>query len=447
MSRAAIRPVFLLALAVGVASCTSSIDPDQARLCRLVIPALNPGVERIVVERTIPDSRPNTIRIDYHVEPEQAVTHVRFLRCRFGGSGLERSKTELVGVATELGTMPEASFYFLKRFWLNSVDEPPVDPGAPEPPLPEIPIGIAYGLQQLLVALPMAAIYSLLASSYALIYGLVGRIVLAFGEVAAVGSIAGLVGVAAILALSISTPAAGVLIAGIVGVAVAAYHGFAISRFILAPLRRASGQHVLIATVGLSIMLSEYLRIAQGADTRWLPPVFNTPLRLVQSGTFVVTITPVALAAVLAGLSATVALMLYLRLSSYGRAWRAVSDDPRTAALFGVDERAIHDRALIIACACSGLAGVIVTVMFGGMGFAGGFTLGLKALVAAVLGGIGSVSGAFLGGLLIAGFEALWSSTMPIESRDIAVFALLAVVMVLRPGGFFGDGQLAPRSV
>ena len=93
------------------------------------------------------------------------------------------------------------------------------------------------------------------------------------------------------------------------------------------------------------------------------------------------------------------------------------------------------------------MAGVIVTVIYGGMGFAGGFTLGLKALVAAVLGGIGSVSGAALGGICIAIFEVVWSSTMPLEQRDIAVYALLAVVLVLRPGGFFGDGALAPREV
>ncbi|WP_432211984.1 ABC transporter permease subunit [Bosea vestrisii] len=97
------------------------------------------------------------------------------------------------------------------------------------------------------------------------------------------------------------------------------------------------------------------------------------------------------------GFSAATCLILYLARSSYGRAWRAVADDARTASLFGIDPRAVHDRALIIACAICGAAGVIVTVIYGGMGFSGGFTLGLKALVAAVLGGIGSVPGACLG--------------------------------------------------
>jgi branched-chain amino acid transport system permease protein len=441
------RAILFLALAACLSACTTSIDATQARLCRLVIPALNPDGDRIIVGKTAPDARRNVIRIDYTASLNDGPPRSRFVRCLFGGTGLEQAKGDLLGIATERGPMPEASFYFLRRFWLEARDGPPTDPGEPEQVLPEIPMRTAYTLQQFLVALPMAAVYALLASAYALIYGLVGRIILAFGEIAAVGSLAGVVAVAGILSLSISTPLTGVLVALVAGVGVAAFHGFAIGRFVLAPLRRASGQHVLIATVGLSIFLSEYLRITQGADTRWLPPVFNAPLQLARVGTFTVTITPVALATAALGLSVTLGLVLYLRWSAYGRAWRALSEDAKTAALFGVSSAAVYDRALIIACACSGMAGVIVTILFGGMGFAGGFTLGLKALVAAVLGGIGSVSGAFLGGLFIAAFEAIWSSTMPIESRDIAVFSLLAIVLVLRPGGFFGERLLVPREV
>lgn len=441
------RAILLFVLAACLNACVSSIDAEQARLCRLVIPALNPDGGRVIVEKTRPDERPNAIRIDYSVVRDNGENRQRHVRCLFGGTGLEQSKSDLIAIATERGPMADASFYFLKRFWLGAKDEPPTDPGEPERPVPEMSASGAYVLQQFLVALPMAAVYALLASAYALIYGLVGRIVLAFGEVAAVGSLAGVVGVAGILSLSISTPFTGVLVALLVGVSTAAFHGFAIGRFVLAPLRRASGQHVLIASVGLSIALSEYLRITQGADTLWLPPVFNAPLRLVKSGHFTVTITPVAIACAVIGTAATLSLVLYLRHSAYGRCWRAIADDARTATLFGVNQAAVHDRALILACAASGLAGVMVTVMFGGLGFAGGFTLGLKALVAAVLGGIGSVPGACLGGLLIAGFEAGWASALPIEQRDIAVFILLAVVLILRPGGFFGHAQLAPRPV
>jgi branched-chain amino acid transport system permease protein len=166
-----------------------------------------------------------------------------------------------------------------------------------------------------------------------------------------------------------------------------------------------------------------------------------------RAGSFVVTATPLGLGVAAAGFCATLGLVLLIARSAYGRQWRAVADDSATAALFGVDPRAVHDRALILACAASGMAGVIVTAVYGGMGFAGGFTLGLKALIGAILGGIGTPAGAALGGLCIALFEVLWSATMPLEQRDIAVYALLAVVLLLRPGGFFGDGALAPRPV
>jgi len=344
--------------------------------------------------------------------------------------------------------MPDASFYLMRRFYLENRAEPPPDPGAERPEtLPEVPPGLAYGLQQGLAALPSAAIYALLACAYALVYGLTGRIILSFGEFAALGALASVVGVALMLSLAVSTPASGLVVAFIVAVLVCALHGFAMSRFVLRPLGRASGQQVLIATIGLAIALSEYLRLAQGPDLRWLPPVFNQPWALARSGSFVVTATPLGLSLAAIGLCLALGLVLLIRHSAYGRAWRAVSDDARTAALFGVDARAVLDKAVILACAACGVAGVIVTAIYGGMGFAGGFSLGLKALVAAVLGGIGSVSGAALGGLCIALFEVLWSSTMPLEQRDIAVYALLAVVLALRPGGFFGDGALSPRQV
>jgi branched-chain amino acid transport system permease protein len=88
-----------------------------------------------------------------------------------------------------------------------------------------------------------------------------------------------------------------------------------------------------------------------------------------------------------------------------------------------------------------------VVLQYGGLGFAGGFQLGLKALVAAVLGGVGSVAGAFLGGLTIGLFETIWSMLMPIDARDIALYSLLAAVLVFRPGGFFGMKDTTPRQV
>lgn len=443
------RPVLLLILlGLALAACGERFDTDQTRLCRQAIPPLNPPEARISIERSTTGPRPHSLRIIYKVESGAGPARTRIIDCLFAGEGIGAQRGALIGVASDGRPMNDASFYLLRRFYLENRQEPPADPGSARlENLPDIPSALAYGVQQALSALPSAAVYALLASAYALIYGLTGRIILSFGEFAALGALASVVGVALLVSVSLSTPVSGLIVAFVVAMAVSALHGFAMGRFVLRHIEKATGQQVLIATIGLAIGLSEYLRLAQGPDMRWLPPVFNEPWALLRAGNFVVTATPVGLALAAFGLSLALGLVLLIRHSAYGRAWRAVSDDARTAALFGVDARAVHNTALILACASCGAAGVIVTVIYGGMGFAGGFTLGLKALVAAILGGIGSVSGACLGALAIALFEAVWSSTMPLEQRDLAVYSLLAVVLILRPGGFFGEGALTPRQV
>lgn len=444
-----IAPLFLLLLAGALASCGNLIDAGEARTCRLALPAINQDGARLSVERTIPGPYPFSLRIDYRAIRDDGTARMRFVICRFRADRDARGLRALTGLATEFGPMADASFYFLKRFYLDAPDSDAADPAPPNARqmVPEVPFWMAYGSQQLLVALPTAAIYALLAAAYALIYGLVGRIVLVFGEFAALASLSGVVGLAVLFSLGQQTAIVGVLVALVIGVATAAFHGFALSRLVLTPLARAPGQHVLIATVGAGIALSEYLRLMQGAETRWLPPVFNQPVALLRSGDFVTTITSVSAIAALVGLVTAVALVLYMQRSRYGRQWRAVADDPGTAALFGIDEARVHDRAVVIACAIAGLSGIIVTVLYGGMGFAGGFQLGLKALIAAILGGIGSIGGAALGGLAIAAFEALWSSTMPIEGRDLVIYCALVVVLLFKPGGFLGFADLSPRRV
>lgn len=436
-----------LGLAGLLAGCGVGFDSDQTRLCRQAIPPVNPPDAKIAIERSMTGPRDDVLRLIYRSETASGARR-RAIDCLFDREGQGMQRGALIGIASDGQPMADASFYMLRRFYLENRAEPPPDPGiSPGEGLPELPFGLAYGLQQGLAALPSAAVYSLLACAYALIYGLTGRIILCFGEFAALGALAAVVGVAVTLSLAVATPASGLLVALAMALPVAAFHGFAMGRFVLRPLARASGQQVLIATIGLAIALSEYLRLMQGPQLRWLPPVFNEPWPLAHAQSFLVTATPLSLALTGLGLSVTGALVLMIRRSAYGRAWRAVSDDPRTAALFGVEARRVHDIALVIACAACGLAGVIVTAIQGGMGFAGGFSLGLKALVAAILGGIGSVGGAALGGLSIALFEALWSASMPLEQRDIAVYALLAAVLILRPGGFFGERALAPRQV
>jgi branched-subunit amino acid ABC-type transport system permease component len=435
-------------LLVLLAACGELIDADEARLCRMTLPAIN-DTARLDIQQTRPGPYPFSLRINYRAIGADGAMQARFVICRFSADRGARSQRDLTGLATEFGPMADASFFFLKRFYLDAPAAGAADraPPSASASLPEVPSWLAYGSQQLLTALPSAAIYALLAAAYALIYGLVGRFVLVFGEFAALGSLAGIVGLGAVAGFGIETALAGVLVALVIGVASAALHGFVLSR--AAPGRQAPqpGQHVLIATVGAGIALTEYLRLTQGAEMRRLPPLFNQPTPLMRAGDFVTAMTSASALAVLGGLLATLGLLAFMQRSLYGRAWRAVSDDAGMAALCGVSERAVLDKALILAAALAGLAGILVTALYGGVGFAGGFSLGLKALIAAILGGIGSITGAVLGGLAVAAFEAIWSATMPIEGRDLVIHAALVVVLVFRPGGLFGFPGLSPRRV
>jgi branched-subunit amino acid ABC-type transport system permease component len=160
-----------------------------------------------------------------------------------------------------------------------------------------------------------------------------------------------------------------------------------------------------------------------------------------------VSVTPITLLTAGIGLSAAVGLLALMKFSPFGRAWRAYADDARAAALFGVDGPHLLRRTLALSGAMAGLSGMLIVAQYGGLGFAGGFQFGLKALIAAIIGGIGSVPGALVGGVAVGLFETLWQAYLPIEGRDIALYGALAVFLIYRPGGLLGEGDLAPRPV
>ncbi len=219
---------------------------------------------------------------------------------------------------------------------------------------------------------------------------------------------------------------------------VAGSWGYASSRWVFLPLRKSSGQIVLVATIGLALFLEEFLRLTQGSRLNWVPPVLNQPFGVARAEKFIVTTAANAWGAVAIALVCGLGLIALMRRSEFGRRWRAYADDAFAAEMFGVDPERLYAATFTLASALAGVAGFVMTMFYGAVGYGAATTLGLKALVAAILGGIGSIPGAFLGGLIIGGFEALWSAAFPIDYRDVAVFALLAALLTLRPGGILG---------
>jgi branched-chain amino acid transport system permease protein len=439
----------LLSLLLPLLAACALIDSDQARLCRIVLPALHAEGVKLSVRSIAPGPEPNSVRIAYRREGANG-TVLHGVICGFGGGRMSRERQALTSVVADGQALGEVRLHFLKRYWL---DEPSTALLAPPlsddeiSHLPQLSREFAVALQHAAAALPQIAIYALLAPAYALIYGLIGRINLAFGELAVIGGQGALIGAIGGGMLGQGAPAAVLAGSLVLALAAAATHGAFMAQVVFAPLASRRGQAVLVASAGLAIAFMEYVRLAQGTGNRWTPPLLNAPMRLVRSGDFVVTITEGAVATVMIALGAAAALVVVMRRSAFGRDWRATADEPRAAALFGVDPQAVLFRAFAIGSLLAGLAGFIMTSHYGGIGFSGGLAIGLKALIGAIAGGIGSVPGAMAGALAIGAFEALWSAFFRLEHADIAVYSILALLLIFRPGGLFGWGDGLPRRV
>jgi branched-subunit amino acid ABC-type transport system permease component len=440
----------VLLLLVPLAACRGPVDTEQLRVCRLVLPALHPeGSELRETGYAAAALGRQGVRIDYAAREPGAQPRPRHATCGFGGSVFAGNRLDLVAVETDEGPLGEARLTYLNRFWLAAFAVAAGETRAPTPAVPDIPLAVAYAAQQLVNAVALAATYALLATAYSLIYGLVGRINLAFGDITVVGAFGALAAVAVAAAFGLADPIGGIAIALTLGAALAALWSWFAGVSVVAPLhaRHRLGQPILVATAALSIAIQEFLRLSTGAREHWFPPLLNAPMPLARAGTFVVTATPMQLIIAAAALGAAGAVLRLLARSRFGREWRAFADDPTAAALFGVAPLRLLAATFVLAGALAGLAGWIVAVYYGNVGFAMGTALGLKALVAAVLGGIGSVPGAFLGGVLVALIEAAWSAYFDIAFRDVVVFSLLIVVFVLRPGGLLGFSGPQPREV
>ena len=439
----------VLLLPLCVTGCGRATDNEQLRLCRLVPAVLHPDGTAIRELRVAPAPLGRSgVRIDYAAREQGDVSRVQFVACGFGGTTFERDRLDLVAVETGEGLAGEARLLYLKRFLAQAEREGGAPPSSQQN-LPQLPAAAAYALQQLVNAIALAAVYALLATAYSLIYGLVGRINLAFGEIAVLGAYGAIGGVAAAVALGLGDAIAGLALAFVLAAAISAGWSVLIGRVVVEPLhaRHRLGQPILIATAAVALSVQEFLRISQGARERWTPPVFNQPIALARAEDFIVTVTPMQIVVAILGLAAACGVLLLLGRTRFGRAWRAFADDPGTAALFGVDGKRLLASTFLLAGLLAGLTGWIVAAYYGNISFSMGAMLGLKALVAAVVGGIGSVPGAFLGGVAVALIEATWSAYFDITARDIVVFSLLIVVFVLRPGGLLGLAGPKARDV
>lgn len=298
-----------------------------------------------------------------------------------------------------------------------------------------VPFEVAYATQQALNALQIAAFYGLLAASYALVYGVSRRINFAFGAIATFGAATAFN--VTVLAGFLWPVAAAVAIglAALYAVGAAALLGSAAERTVIRPVAAYPGLAMLVTTLALAIALEETIRIANGSLERWLPPVFLTSLTVLEAPGFPVRLTASQILVVPIAITVAAALVLLIRNHPFGRLWRACAEDPRMAALIGVDVARVRAITFALASAAAGSAGVLMLIAYGNVNFHTSFLVALKALLAAVAGGIGSVGGAFLGGVLLALVEVGWTTAFDSNWRDVAVLLALVAMFALRPEG------------
>ncbi|MGB4101170.1 MAG: branched-chain amino acid ABC transporter permease LivH [Alphaproteobacteria bacterium] len=296
-----------------------------------------------------------------------------------------------------------------------------------------------YFLQQLINGLTLGAIYALIAIGYTMVYGVIGMINFAHGEIYMIGAFVAVIAFLAFGMLGITFLPLQLLLALLVSVVITALHGRAIERVAYRPLRKANRLAPLISAIGMSIFLQNYVQLLQGARVKPLPPMLQGGFSLWERPDgFVVTISYLQVLIVLLTTLIMVGFTLLIQRTALGRAQRATEQDKTMAALCGVDVDRVISVTFLLGAGLAAVAGMMVTLYYGVVDFYMGFMAGMKAFTAAVLGGIGSLPGAMLGGLLIGVIEALWSGYVSVEYKDVAAFVILIMILIVRPNGLLG---------
>ncbi|MEW9304972.1 MULTISPECIES: branched-chain amino acid ABC transporter permease [Labrys] len=442
------RVIALLLVTLCLASCRDSLDPQEIRICRQTLPAVALDADGLTVTAVTPASPPFKIRIDYRtLHQGRSSNHSVF--CAFGPSPPDNRFIELSALAADGRAFAAWKLHLLKRYWLERPEAALADPGPGETiaDIPEVPSSIAFLVQSLGNGVPTTAMTMLIAVAYALVFGLVQRINLAFGDFATLGGVMSVSIMLIMLALGSRSPALDLVVVFAAAVGLVVLAGHIVEKLVFAPLAFRRGQTILIATVAVASVMREAMRVAQGPNDRWAPPVTSPYLPVVRSGDFVVHFTVMQMSIGAAAAIVAIAVVVLMHRSELGRRWRAISDDALMANLVGISSRGMLALTFGLASALAGFAGFIMTVYYGGADAYGGAMIGLKGLVAAVIGGIGSIEGALLGGLVLGLFEVVWQAYFPIEHRDVAVMTFLVLMLIFRPGGLFGFADATPRQV
>jgi len=293
-----------------------------------------------------------------------------------------------------------------------------------------------YFVQQLINGITLGSIYGLIAIGYTMVYGIIGMINFAHGDIFMVSAFIALIAFLILTAwLGISSIALDLFVVLIVAMLFTSLVSWTIERVAYRPLRGSFRLAPLISAIGMSIFLSNFVQVAQGPRNKSIPPIVQGNFVLL-NGAITLSYKQLIIWGVTAALLAV--FWYVVAKTPLGRAQRACEQDQKMAALVGVDVDRTISMTFVIAAALAAIAGTMYLMNYGVISFSDGFVPGVKAFTAAVLGGIGSLPGAVVGGLLVGLIETMWSGYVSIDYKDVAAFSVLAVTLIFLPQGLFG---------
>jgi len=294
-----------------------------------------------------------------------------------------------------------------------------------------------YFIELLFSGLTRGAIYALIALGYTMVYGIIGLINFAHGEIYMIGAFTAFI-VATVLSVYGFPLLAIVLLAGLAAVIWASSYGYTIEKIAYKPLRHAPRLSPLISAIGMSIFLQNYVLLAQTSDFLPFPTLipdfaFMEPVaHIVGSTDLVILVTTVVV---------MVILTIIIKFSKIGKAMRATAQDRTMATLVGINVNRVISATFIVGSALAAIGGLLIASHIGQINFYIGFLAGIKAFTAAVLGGIGSIPGAVLGSLVLGLTESFATGYVSSDYEDVFAFTLLVLILIFKPSGLLGKSS------
>lgn len=291
-----------------------------------------------------------------------------------------------------------------------------------------------YFIELLFSGLTRGSIYALIALGYTMVYGIIGLINFAHGEIYMIGAFTAFI-VATVLSIYGFPLLSIVIIAGIAAVVWASSYGFTIEKIAYKPLRHAPRLSPLISAIGMSIFLQNYVLLAQTSD--FLPfPTLIPDFEFMEPVAHIVGTTDLVI------LLTTIIVMLLLtfviKFTKIGKAMRATAQDRTMATLVGINVNNVISATFIVGSSLAAIGGLLIASHIGQINFYIGFIAGIKAFTAAVLGGIGSIPGAVLGSLVLGLTESFATGYVSSDYEDVFAFSLLVMILIFKPSGLLG---------